>query len=489
MHWSIITGAGATAVFGLAACGSSNSTTQPLDGSAGSDGTSDAIASEVGGNADSSPGETGGETSVPEGGADAAPDSTPCTQGLDPSFGSQGIAQYAVPPNPNPATAGSTVLQPDGKIVVVGSLPSDPRALVARYKPDGTPDTTFGTGGIATLKPAAGQSYSAIALALQPDGGILVGGSGGAAGAGAALLLRLDALGGLDTGFGSSGYASAPAPNTSISQVLVRPNGAILAVGPVGTTQHQFFVAQYTSAGVLDTNFGTGGYVTTAFSGDARPFAALLEPDGTLVVGGENIVPTDAGGYTYPVPIVRYTTNGGLDTTFGSSGVVTPYVLPNTTLGVGAFVRQSTGAIVAAVQSFGNGDSYWNVDLLRYTTGGQLDTTFGTSGVAQVHVEKTSVAQAMSLLPGDGLLVSAYAREQPDAGGLEVPVLLRFTSGGMLDPTFANGGVAAISIAGLQAYVQSQALQPDQKVVFSTSSLTRIDGGNVFYLDLVRYCL
>jgi uncharacterized delta-60 repeat protein len=454
------------------------------------DATADTTAHD-GASGDAGPASDGGS---PDTGAADAPPS--CT-GLDPTFGTQGIVTRASPPDPDPQSPTSLVLQHDGKIVVLGSVPSGSQPntqliVVARYGTDGSPDPTFGNAGLVTLAPSAG-ALTGSSLALQPDGRILVAGYGETSGVTSPFLLRLDTVGGLDTSFGAAGYAAAPAANVSFDKILLRPStGAILVVGSSGTTQHRFLVAQYTATGALDATFGSGGFVTTAFAGDASAFSAALQPDGKLVVGGEDTVPVD-GGWIYPIELARYTTAGALDSTFGSGGTTSPPNLgASGPIAVTSLTLQSTGAIVAALYPYLGGPNS-DFFVTRYTPAGQVDTTFGTNGMTQTHfADARSFPVDMSLLAGDALLLGGVVEPAKDAGvgaGSVILGLARYTAGGALDTTFGSGGTVFLPVPGENAFDQGQILQPDHKLLVAMSSAARgPDGGVGWAMNLLRYC-
>ncbi|MGP8004227.1 MAG: delta-60 repeat domain-containing protein, partial [Smithella sp.] len=150
----------------------------------------------------------------------------------------------------------------------------------------------------------------------------------------------------------------------------------------------------------LDTTFGTGGIVTTPIgSYDAYAYALGIQSDGRILAAGSSY-----NGSNYNFALVRYNTNGSLDTTFGTGGIVT------TPIGTGdsealALGIQSNGNILAAGKSF-NG-SHYDFTLVRYSTNGSLDTTFGTSGIVTTPIGNyDSYAIALGI-QSDGNILAA----------------------------------------------------------------------------------
>ena len=137
---------------------------------------------------------------------------------------------------------------------------------------------------------------------------------------------------------------------------------------------------RYNTNGSLDTNFGTGGIVTTSI-GSVNDYASALgiQSDGKIVVAGYSYNSSSK----FHFALVRYNTNGSLDTTFGTGGIVTTAVGSSYDY-AHALGIQSDGKIVVAGSS-SNGSKY-NFALVRYNANGTLDTGFGTGGVVTTSI-------------------------------------------------------------------------------------------------------
>lgn len=254
---------------------------------------------------------------------------------LDPTFGNGGIAVESG----SPPTASAVVLQPDGKIVV--SAASFGYFTLARFSSTGSLDTTFGSSGYLN-PPFGGLGSNARALLLQLDGKLVAAGQVvPSVGQGDFALARADGMGILDPTFGTGGLVTTNVKPSfdQAAALLLQPNGMLVAAGytPAGASQapRDFAVVRYDSFGAPDGTFGVGGVVSTDLGFDDEGTAAVLQPDGRIVV---------AGFATNRIGLVRYDTNGNLDGSFGSGGkVVTP---ANTALSVSALARQSDGKLV-----------------------------------------------------------------------------------------------------------------------------------------------
>jgi uncharacterized delta-60 repeat protein len=236
---------------------------------------------------------------------------------VDTTFGSRG--QVAV------ALAGGirgVVIQPaDGKIVVLGA-----GGELSRYNPNGTLDTTFGAGGTATVS-LSSTGAVATALALQSDGKLVVAGYDNSSSNGWELA-RLNPNGTLDTTFGSTGHSGTvftTLANAEVFGLAIYPNtgtdiaddGKIVAVG---SAQSNPALARYNPDGTPDTIFGQSGQVDTPVpNGGFLAFAVAMQADGKIIAAGRFY---PVGSAPYEFGLLRYNTNGSLDTTFGNGGIV-----------------------------------------------------------------------------------------------------------------------------------------------------------------------
>ncbi len=215
--------------------------------------------------------------------------------------------------------ANAVVLQSDGKIVAVGQDSSD--FALARYNADGSLDSSFGTGGKVTTD--FGGSDAALAAVLQPDGKIVAVGTSAADFA----LARYNTDGSLDTSFGTGGKVTTDFGGTDQAWAAVlQPDGKIVAAGLASA---DFALARYNTNGSLDTSFGTGGKVTTSFEGSDQARAVVLQPDGKIVaVGWDNGVEFALARYnTDGLLDSSFGTGGKVTTDFGGSDAALAAVL------------------------------------------------------------------------------------------------------------------------------------------------------------------
>lgn len=273
---------------------------------------------------------------------------------------------------------------PDDKILAVGRADTSKGGTsdfaLARYLPDGILDPTFGTGGKTTTDFSGHSDYIYSRPAITADGKIVVaGGAGAMLPIGNTVdtdigVARYLANGNIDSSFGDSGRLRIDFAGFFDwgNAVAVDSQSRILAAG--GTTDpithnYQFAVVRLTPQGALDNTFGGDGKVTVDFAplnGIDRDYAndMLLQPDGKILLSGYA-----AGNFG----LVRLNADGSLDSTFGTGGKVTAD-FGNTSDEANRMALTADGKILVT------GYSSTRIAVLRYNTNGTVDTNFGTNG-------------------------------------------------------------------------------------------------------------
>lgn len=328
---------------------------------------------------------------------------------LDTGFGNGGVVVTSFGNFNDRAYA--VALQSDGKIVVAGSsVVSSTRSgstlafAVARYNgTDGSLDASFASAGKTTISFGSKPQYQdaeARALAIQSDGKILVAGF-----AGGGALARLNSNGSVDTSFGTGGKVTNSAGN-STEGLAIQHDGKILFGGAINgshRTGYDFAVIRYNANGTIDSSFGNAGTATADFaSSDDRISAIEIDANNNVVAIGSSAT----GGYlTRNFAVARFTPTGQLDYTFGNGGKVVTDIFGNWDDSFAGTI-QSDGKIVAA--GFGyNGVQYY-FTLICYNTDGTLDTTFGSGGIVTTDFAggQENYAYGVTTQP-DGKIVAA----------------------------------------------------------------------------------
>jgi uncharacterized delta-60 repeat protein len=303
-------------------------------------------------------------------------------------------------------------LQPDGRILVAGAIGPvsdsiDSEFGVARYKADGSADTSFGTGGVAkTIIPephgdCGGNSYTAgaTALAVVRGGDILAAGSVGGVdcdpvGWSRLALVRYRSDGSLDSTFGRAGIVQtsfrlkgAPGPLDWLGGIAVQPNGKIVAAGSAGYDGHGIDIAtmalaRYKRNGSLDPSFGTGGKATTNPKLFYYGGPTALQHRKILVAGTTSKKPGTKPGF--PV-VARYDAGGRLDSAFGKHGFA---AIGGDIYDPSAMLTQNDGKILIAETASYRGPSA----LVRLLPNGRRDKSFGRGGIVSLQDGESSLA-------------------------------------------------------------------------------------------------
>jgi uncharacterized delta-60 repeat protein len=425
---------------------------------------------------------------------------------LDLGFGSTGVVATSLSKSPD--TAWTSLLQGNGDIVTAGLTVSGSRktpsfALVA-HTPGGSLDTTFGSGGVAitassnisTGGRAAAAQYSSTDTAGNANKIVMVGNSGGGT---SITLARYNANGTLDTAFGSNGLATTPVNGGAYSVAIQPADGKIVVggwytEGPSPNTA--LLLLRYNANGSLDTTFGNNGEVITyPVTGPDQIVSVVVQPDGKIVAGGSAAYDTYYGTTQTRTEftLVRYNSNGSLDTTFGTGGIVHT-LWPGAGDGSGAInalALQGNGQIVAVgVACPSNpGGNAWG--LARYNSDGSLDTTFGGGGLVSLDTPVSydfhnGQAQAVAVQPNGELAVLGSAL---DANFNHTFALATVTATGSLDTVFgASGFVLGTSNSATASMgIRSVLVQPADGKIVVTGALPDSSKQGASDFALARY--
>lgn len=274
-------------------------------------------------------------------------------------------------------------------------------------------DKTFDKDGKVSLDFTLGWDI-AHALAIQPDGKIVVAGE---MGTGACALARFNANGSLDTSFGSGGKVVIDLnPNYTregFYDVKLQSDGKIVVSGGgfAPSSGFRFVAARFNTSGSLDASFGGTGIVFApvipgiSYNDAAR--ALLIQPDGRMIVTG--YLRQNSPVFIPQVGLLRFNVDGSWDTTFGTGGVA---LGGQGTGEPGDAVLQPDGKLVVAGGSYGslgNTGSPSMYAVARFNADGSLDNTFGTGGKVQTDMGPDGEWYYAVALQSDGGIVAAGA--------------------------------------------------------------------------------
>ena len=323
----------------------------------------------------------------------------------DLTFGPNGDGMSVVSVGAGHDEAFGVAIQPDGKIVVVGQASDGVNTNfgVVRLNPNGMPDTTFDSDGRVTVD-FAGNTDTARSVAIQSDGKIVVGGNALLGSNHDIALMRLNADGSLDSTFGPGAGRITRAIGSSNDYgyaVAIQPDGRILLAGYYNAATVDSVLLRYNSDGSLDSNFSGDGIANFSFSTDDvdEALAIALQPDGRIVVAGC----IRGGGQLNDYLIARINTDGSLDSSFAGVGYTRIQFSAVADIALGVAL-QTDGKIVAA--GFASNGSNNDFGITRVNTDGSLDTSFAGDGRQQTMFGSSSDSANAVAIQADGKIVA-----------------------------------------------------------------------------------
>jgi uncharacterized delta-60 repeat protein len=341
---------------------------------------------------------------------------------------------------------------PDGKIVAAGTsdVSGYDDILVVRYLSDGSLDPSFSMDGSEIINLTANSNETATAMAIQPDGKIVVVGYTDAT-SGTSLnmfAVRLDANGGLDSSFGFAGkYTINPTPSADdkATGVKILPDGKIIIGGSARTNSSTTFaLARLTASGILDPTFSGDGYQEVA-AGYSECQAMAVQPDGRIILVGES-----KSGGNEDFVVARCNSDGTL------SGVVKTNIIGKDA--AYAVTLQPDGKIVVVGHANAGTDSV----VVRYLADGTLDTSFSVDGIYQESFGGLSSFSAVAIEADGKILLGGASGTLAGRNS----TIVRLTSSGVLDTTFDGDGYVINDLKPANGdFIFGIAFQPDGKLV------------------------
>jgi uncharacterized delta-60 repeat protein len=352
----------------------------------------------------------------------------------------------------------NAALQTDGKLLVTGSiagLSSDDFALV-RYNTNGSVDSTFDDDGLVSTDIDSNSFDGSNSIAIQMDGKIVVVGFSLIGSGYDFVVVRYHSNGSLDSTFGGDGIVTTDvggAGDEGVS-VALQSDGKIVVAGyRIAIADYDFAVVRYNTDGTLDNSFDSDGILTSDLNSGSHDFVAkvLVQSDGKILLAGTSGV---------DFAVVRYNSNGSLDLSFSTDGKVT------TDLGGDENGRniaiQGDGKIVV-VGSTSDGSTNIDFALVRYNSNGTLDNSFDGDGILIRGLTSAGRDEAFAVaIQSDGKIL---------AGGLLDKVtdtdfaIARYNSDGSTDSSFNSVGRILTDFGFSDDYCSMLLLQSDGKIV------------------------
>ena len=333
----------------------------------------------------------------------------------------------------------AVLVQPNGRIVLAGSGGASTSFCVARLRANGLLDTTFGSRGKRKID-FGGEDERAFAAALQPDGKIVVVGDSHVQ---QVAITRLNVNGTLDTTFSADGKKLFSWGVVSrATGVIVLSSGKLLLGGFSGPEGGNIQAARLNANGALDTTFGTAGIATVDLGGTEFGNAMARQANGRILIAGRSDV---AGGV-----VVRLRTTGLLDPDFNGGHVSIPGAV---TLNA-VFVQPDRRIVVA-----GNTVGLEKMTVARLLPNGTPDGGFGTNGVVTIDFGTLADIVGGAVLQPDGkIVVAGYSQSDEDVA------VVRLNADGSPDATFGTAGKAKVDF-GVATFGNAVALQKNGRIV------------------------
>jgi uncharacterized delta-60 repeat protein len=371
-------------------------------------------------------------------------------------------------------------LQADGKIVAVGSNYDNvrDRIAMARFNPDGTLDNSFSGDGkqVTNLIGGAG----AAAVAIQPDGKIVIAGYFNKAGVYSMAIARYLPDGAIDVAFADNGFRFITSGwNSNAKAIAIQNDGKIVAAGFTLNELNimKFMLARLNSDGSLDPGFSEDGIQISNFSNeDALINALALQNDGKLVVAGAALTSAHQDFI-----VGRYNADGSLDNSFSGDGIAIAGVNDNqSSAGASAssLVIQPSGKIMIA------GTYLYSMAyaVATYHSNGTLDNNFGTSGIMKDLKHSGRTSFNASAVQQDGKIITAGVT-QTSPEKLDF-VVIRHNKDGSYDNSFSEDGKVMANFGLGGATAKAIAIQPDSKIVVAGEFWNGSNGS--FSMALIR---
>jgi len=410
----------------------------------------------------------------------------PPQSGLDQSFGSAGKVFS------NTGGASKIVQQSDGKLLTLNSI------LLARFNTDGTPDTTFGTAGVVNIVTGGASADEMKALAVQPDGKIVVVGHSSKPPSpfDDFLVMRFTADGNLDATFGTFLPSGTPGKVVTdfdgrfdfATAVMLQTDGKILVAGyaqvskidntsgtPVPFFDQDFAVVRYLPDGRLDTTYGTNGKSTMDIGALGLEYlnAAALQSDGSVVAVGRTTLPNGGG---IDMAVARFLDTGAPDMSFGPDhngherldfsrgGVAEVTFNGGQTDEALAVVVQNPGEILVAGYSFNSSNVAFGT-VFRLLPNGDLDRIIAVS-------PSFSKVNGVALQADHSIVIAGESSSDF--------ALQRFSETGVPDDAFGTrgtDGLLTVDFFGMTDRARDVLVQSDGRIVAAGSAVNGSGGG------------
>ena len=346
---------------------------------------------------------------------------------------------------------GSIAVQADGKIIASGSRNGP--LILARYNTNGSLDNTFdGDGKVVT---ALGISNTNVYVDVLPNGKIQLAGATSTSAGNHFAITQYNTNGSLDLTFDGDGRSLALFDvndnSNIIDDISKQADGKFLVntrIQPMSEFDNpeDFVIRRYNSDGTVDNTFGANGKVFTALGLGSISKQTTTQADGKILLVGYSQYLLGQAPLVIDFNVLRYNSDGTLDTTFSEDGIISEKVESSNDNGR-IVLKQNDGKLVLIGNQRNNqqnSNSNTEIAMARYNQNGSLDVSFGTNGKSiSVFGQNVNNVRKAALQPdGKILVMNEYLDWSNQINGQEV---IRFNSDGTLDVSFGTNGKISIS--------------------------------------------
>jgi uncharacterized delta-60 repeat protein len=336
-------------------------------------------------------------------------------------------------------------------------------------------DPTFGTGGTVATPIGPGDD-TGFSVAIDSIGRIVVAGRTFNGSDSDFAVARYTIDGTLDTSFDGDGVATTPigAAGDFGQCVVIDALDRIILVGQSDSgTDLDFAIVRYNTDGSLDTSFDDDGKATIAFGpGNDYGTCVTVDPDGRIVVAGYI-----SNGSNFDVGIARLNGDGTLDTTFSGDGQATRDIVGTDDF-VASVITDDLRRVIVTGSAF-NGSNHDEL-VARFNSDGTPDNTFGSSGWISTIIGPSDEGGTTVAIDASGRIV--VGGRTFNGGNFDL-FLIRHNSDGTRDSTFGGNGIVVTAIGTGQDYGERVLIDGVGRVLLAGTS----SNGSNLDLALVRY--
>jgi uncharacterized delta-60 repeat protein len=319
-------------------------------------------------------------------------------------------------------------------------------ATVIQYDQNGTINSAFGNNGQVIIPLGTGNGRASSAT-VQPDGKILIAGWARFSNKEQYFVARLQTNGTLDDTFGDSGITTGSFSNSSFAEdevaaIDLLSDGKIVVAGRGYNGQNDdAFIGCFNTDGSLNTSFGTDGVVILDFANSPPSESAtalVINDQDRIIVGGRVALSFNEEDSYF---VSRLSSTGDLDNTFGTNGSLIYTLASNVIAGLNALALDNQGRIITGGGAFDTDELDNNFFLTRINTNGNVDESFGNNGELIIQRNSNETIWDLEALPSGDIIAAGSTGGFPSRFAV-----VRINEFGFQDLSFGNNGWATTQI-------------------------------------------